>query len=191
MRKTVVLLACVAYPLYVLFVDPSPILSASLSVMYREQASSTLGILESEITSGLERAAVLSFRLHACMFRVRRTLSEQREVSLDLAVQKLEHISSQLKTNSRVLKKALPYSKYLNVSQLIETVFESQSREYLHRLDLSFNRTIAQLGNWHALYELSLRMGKYEPALTEEEKWSLFITEVGVLLSSVFVLGMY
>jgi hypothetical protein len=190
-KTLVLLLVCVAYPLYMRFVDPSLILSASLSVMYREQASLTLGILEGDLSSGLERAAVLSFRLHACMYRVRRTLSEQREVGLDLAARKLEHISAQLKTNRRVLDRVVPYYHALNVSRLMETVFESQEREYLHTLDLSFNRTIARLGNWHALYELSLRMGKVEPVLTSEEKWSLFITEVGVLLSSVFVLGMY
>ena len=188
-KTLVLLLLCVAY--LFLYVDPSLILSASLSVMYREQASLTLGNLEGDLSSGLERAAVLSFRLHACMYRVRRTLSEQREVSLDLAARKLEHISAQLKTNRRELDRVVPYYHALNVSRLMETVFESQEREYLHTLDLSFNRTIARLGNWHALYELSLRMGRVEPVLTSEEKWSLFITEVGVLLSSVFVLGMY
>jgi hypothetical protein len=172
-------------------------LERQLSHEYNQSAIPVVHVLEQELCSRMRKSAALSLRLHNSMFRVKRTLTEQREIGLSHAARRLDSISRDLLTDSRIVDeiKASKFNGYSNLIKpetlkLANVFIEMNAKAWMHHLETVSNQTMADLMDWDTLYNLSY---DYPPAPepTMEQKWNLFLKECALLLTSVTVLALY
>jgi hypothetical protein len=176
-------------------------LTQQLAREYNHSAIPVVHVLEQELCARMHKSAALSLRLHGSMFRVERTLIEQREIGLSHAAKRLDRISRDLLTDSRIMGE-IKASKFNGMRvgkadiiapetlKITNLVFETNANAWAHHLEKVANQTISALMDWNTLYNLAY---EYPPAPepTSEQKWNTFIKECVMLLASVTFLGLY